>query len=124
MRHKGAVMEFTIQPTQFENAIQLLETNMKKKSGSLPSSLRRSLIHLLKKNSDLVTVKGKKIIIPTQFYPVWIKEHRLDNEKKEMDTTHYKFFRKLRKYGYIHNKSSYFPKKLEVIKLNPTLPSL
>jgi len=117
-------MEFTTQAIQFKNAIQLLETNMKKKGSSLSSALRKSLIRLLQKSSDLVTVKGKKIIISTQFYPIWIKEHKLDNEGKEMDTTHYKFFRKLRKYGYIHPKSSYFPKKLAVITLNPTLPSI
>jgi len=124
MWHKGAVMELTTKSTQYDNAIQFLEDNMKKKSSSLPSILRKSLIHLLQKHSDLVTVKGKKIIIPTQFYPVWIKEHKLNSEKKEIDTAHYKFFRKLRKYGYIHPKSSYFPKKLTVITLNPTLPSL
>ena len=117
-------MELITKPTQYDNAIQFLEDNMKKKSSSLPSILRKSLIHLLQKHSDLVTVKGKKIIIPTQFYPVWIKEHKLNSEKKEIDTAHYKFFRKLRKYGYIHPKSSYFPKKMVVITLNPTLPSL
>jgi integrase len=124
MWRKGTIMELTSQPTPFENAIQLLETNMKKKSSSLPSTLRKSFILLLQKNSDLLSVKGKKLIIPTLFYPVWIKEHKLNNQDKEIDATHYKFFRTLHKYGYIHTKSSYFPKKQAVITLNPTLPSL
>jgi len=117
-------MELIKNTTKIENAIQILKENMKKKSRVLPSALRGSLISLLKKNGDLVTVKGKKIILTTQFYPIWVKEHKLNNETEMVDSKHYKFFQKLRKYGYIHTSSSYFPKKLALISLNPTLPSV
>jgi len=124
MRHKGTLMELLTNTPKLKNAIQTLEENMKKKSKTLPASLRGSLIKLINKNPDLITVKGKKIIISVQFYPVWIKEHKLNKHTEMLDSEHYKFFRKLRKYGYIHTMSSYFPKKLSVITLNPTLPSL
>jgi len=117
-------MELLTNTTKLENTIQILKENMKKKSRVLSSALRESLVSLLKKNGDLVTVKGKKIILPTQFYPIWVKEHKLNKDTEMVDSEHYKFFRKLRKYGYIHTTSSYFPKKLAVITLNPTLPSL
>ncbi len=117
-------MELSINTTNLENANQILEENMKKKSRTLPSSLRKSLIILINKHSNLVTVKGKKIILSTQFYPTWVKEHKLDKDTEIVDSEHYNFFRKLRKYGYIHTNSSYFPKKLAVITLNPTIPSL
>lgn len=124
MRHKGTIMEFSENRTKLKNAIVTLEINMKKKSRVLPSNLRKSLTKLLNNHPDLVTVKGHKIIISAQFYPIWIKTHKLDKETEYVDSSHYKFFRKLRKYGYIHTKSSYFPKKLAVITLNPTMPSL
>jgi len=124
MWHKGTLMELSINTIKLENAIQILDENMKKKSRSLPASLRKSLIELIDKNSDLVAVKGKKIVLPVQFYPIWIKEHNLDKDTEIVDSEHYKFFRKLHKYGYIHSDSSYFPKKLAVITLNPTLPSI
>lgn len=117
-------MKLLTNTTKLENANQLLEENMKKKSKVLPAFMRKSLIHLIEKNSDLITVKGKKIILSTHFYPIWIKEHKLNKDTKTVDSEHYKFFRKLRKYGYLHTMSSYFPKKLAVITLNPTLPSL
>ena len=124
MRQKVIIMELSTNTIKLENAIQILEENMKKKNRVLPASMRKSLLKLLNNYSDLVTVKGKKIIISTQFYPAWIQEHKLDKDTEEIDVQHYKFFRKLSKYGYIHAKSSYFPKKLAVITLNPTLPSL
>jgi hypothetical protein len=117
-------MELSINKTKLENAIQTLEENMKKKSKTFLASLRGSLIKLIHKNPDFVTVKGKKIIISVQFYAAWIKDHNLNKDTETVDSEHYKFFRKLRKYGYIHKTSSYFPKKLAVITLNPTLPSL
>jgi len=124
MWHKGTLMELTINTKKLKNAIKTLEENMKKRNRVLPASMRKALLKLLNKHSDLVTVKGKKIIVSTKFYPVWIKEHKLDKDTEEIDVQHYKFFRKLSKYGYIHAKSSYFPKKLAVITLNPTMPSL
>lgn len=115
----------TQQPTdKFQNAIALLENNMAKRQKALPASLRKSLILILNTNTGLLNIKGNKIIIPTQFYTLWTHKHKLDKETEQMDSSHYIFFRKLRKYGYIHTKSSYFPKKLAVISLNPTMPSL
>jgi len=117
-------MELSTNPIKLENAIQILDKNMKKKSKTLSASLRRSIIKLIDRHPDLVTVKGKKIIISVQFYSVWVKEHNLNKDTETVDSEHYKFFRKLRKYGYTHKMSSYFPKKLTVITLNPTLHSL
>ncbi len=116
-------MEFTTQKPQFDNAIGLLEANMKKKNKALPAEYRKKLIALLKKHEDLMMIKGKRFVISVQFYSTWIKEFNLDKSGKLVDAGHYKFFRKLRKYKYIHSASSYFPKKLAVITLNPTLPS-
>jgi site-specific recombinase XerD len=117
-------MEPSAKTTKLKTAIQVLEENMKKKSRTLPSSLRKSLIVLIEKNSEIVTVKGNKIILPVQFYPKWITEHKLDKDTEMVDSQHYNFFKKLRKYGLIHVGSSYFPKKLALISMNPTVPFL
>ena len=117
-------MELTTQPTQFENAIDLLEINMKKKNKILPANLRKEFIKLLKQHTSLVTLKGNRFIISVQFYPVWIKKFKLDLSETYVDASHYKFFRKLSKYGYTHPKSSYFPKKLALITLNPNSSSI
>ena len=124
MWHKGTIMELSTQKSQFDSAIDLLETNMKKKSKTLPSSLRKTFIKLLNKHANLVTVTKNRFIISVQFYPVWIKEFNLDLSGALVDISHYKFFRKLSKYGYTHPKSSYFPKKKALISLNQNLPSI
>ncbi len=124
MWDKGTIMELSTNTTKFENTIISLKENMKNKSKILPSKLRDSLIKVLEKNNDLVTVKGGKLILSVGFYQVLIKERKLNKETEDVDSAYYNFFRKLRKYRYIHANSSYFPKKLALITLNPTLPSL
>jgi len=123
-------MELFKNTTKIENAVTILAEKLKNKknkkgrSQTLPADLRKNLIAVLKKNHNLVTVRGGKIILSVQFYQLWIKEYKLNQENKDIDSKNYLFFKKLRKYGYIHTKSSYFPKKLAVITMNPTLPSL
>ncbi len=117
-------IEITKDDIKLTEALNKLIKSLKKKRKSLPSRLRESLIRLIEKKPELVTVQGSKIILGVSFYAEWVKEHNLDSHGAKIDKDHYKFFRKLRKYGSIHIRSSYFPKKLSLISISPTFPSL
>jgi hypothetical protein len=105
-------MELFKNTTKIENAVTILAEKLKNKKNKkgrsqiLPADLRKNLIAVLKKNHDLVTVRGGKIILSVQFYQFWIKEYKLNQKNKDADSRNYLFFKKLRKYGYIHTKSS------------------
>ena len=124
MWHKGTIMKLLKNTTKIENIILVLKEKMKTKSKTLPAKLRDALMKVLEKNSTLITAKAGKLILTVEFYQVLIKEGKLNKEAKDVDSAYYNFFRKLRKYKYIHANSSYFPKKMALITLNPTLPSL
>ncbi len=117
-------INITTTDPKFTEALDHLKKNLSKKRKSLPSTFRKALVAEIEKNPELITMKGKKIILGPSFYQEWIKMQKLDQSGSETDKEHYSLFRKLRKYGIIHNKSSYFPKKLSVISINPTFPSL
>jgi len=106
------------------DAMNDLVKNMMKKRKALPADMRNSLLKVIKKNPSLVQVKGKRFIFGAEFHQTFIKELELDTNGGELDNSWHKFFRKLRKYGYIHPRSSYFPKKLELISINPNQPYL
>jgi len=117
-------VELITQKLEFDNAIDLLEINMKKKHKILPANLRKEFSRLLRKHADLLTLKRNRFIIPVQFYPIWIIKFKLALNGAIIDTSHYNFFRKLNKYGYTHQESSYFPKKKALISLNQNLSSI
>jgi len=106
------------------DAMNKLTKNMMKKRKSLPAEMRKSFVAFIEKNPSLVQLKGKRFIFGVEFYQTLIKVLNLDTNGSELDNDWHKFFRKLRKYGYIHPRSSYFPKKLELISINPNQPYL
>ena len=106
------------------DAISKLTKNMKKKSKSLPADMRNSLLKVIDKNPTLVQLKGKRLVLGVEFHRTLIRELNLNTNGGELDNKWHNFFRRLRKYGYIHPRSSYFPKKLELISINPNQPYL
>ena len=106
------------------NALNELAKNMKKKGKTLPADKSKTFLEVIKENPDLVKLKGKRLVFGVEFYQAFIKVLNLDTNGGELDNNWHKFFRRLRKYGYIHPRSSYFPKKLELISINPNQPYL
>lgn len=106
------------------DAINKLTKNMKKKSKSLPADMRKSLLKVIDKSPTLVQLKGKRLVLGVEFHRTLIRELNLNTNGSELDNNWHNFFRRLRKYGYIHPRSSHFPKKLELISINPNQPYL
>jgi len=104
---------------KFKIALKRLYKSMSKKSRVLPHEKRNKILELISKYPDTLKVKGTRIIISREFYLKMIKELKLDDGSGNLDNDWYIFFRKLQKYNLIHASSSYFPKKLAFISMNP-----
>ena len=78
------------------------------------------LLKIIDKNKETMIVVNKKFMFNTTFYANFIK----DIDKNKNDSYYYKNFNKLKKFNLIHQKSSYFPKNLSLISINPNQFSL
>ena len=104
---------------KMNTATQRLKEKMSKKGKVLSSEKRKSFYELVIQNPDLIKVKGKRIVLSREFYLKMVEVLKLDDGSGNLDHDWYIFFRKLQKYDLIHTSSSYFPKKLAFISMNP-----
>jgi site-specific recombinase XerD len=100
-------------------AVMRLKEQMGKKARVLPTEKRKSFLEFIMKHSELLKVKGKRLILGVGVYEEMVNMLKLDDGSGNLDHEWYIFFRRLRKYKLIHPSSSYFPKKLAFISINP-----
>jgi len=100
-------------------AVMQLKEKMGKKAKVPSAEKRKSLLEIIMKHPDLLKVKGKRFILGVEFYKELVKVLKLDDGSGNLDHAWYIFFRRLRKYKIIHTNSSYFPKKLAFLSMNP-----
>lgn len=91
---------------------------------SIDSVFKKLLLNTIERNLEDVVVISKQIKIDTKFYSLFIKFNNLDSlNKKEIalnDNLFYKNFLRLKKFNLIHkNSSSFFPKNLKLVSINP-----
>lgn len=78
------------------------------------------LIKIIEKNKDSMIIVNNKFKFDTIFFSNFIK----DIDKNKDDNYYYKNFNRLKKFNIIHKSSSYFPKNLSLISINPNQISL
>lgn len=98
-------------------AIDNLSHEMKRKK--YKKNLRESLSKTLKQTKIGIQIKGKKLLLTKDFFTEYVKINKLDDSKTQQNNEQYNFFVKLKKHGLIHQDSSYFPKRLSLININP-----
>ncbi len=101
---------------RFNLIVEKLTVAMKKKK--LPKNLRELFQLSLNQAGDTISITSGKIKLTKDFYNLHIKAHNLDAQQLKTDKDQYNFFLKLRKYGLIHHRSSYFPKLLSLISIS------
>ena len=103
--------------------IEQVLTNFKdevKKHTTFEKSFITRLIKIIEKNKDSMIILNNKFKFDTIFFSNFIK----DIDKNKDDNYYYKNFNRLKKFNIIHKSSSYFPKNLSLISINPNQISL
>lgn len=103
--------------------IEQILTNFKdeaKKHKTFEKNFIVRLIKIIEKNKDSMTIVNNKFKFDTIFFSNFIK----DIDKNKDDNYYYKNFNRLKKFNIIHKSSSYFPKNLSLISINPNQISL
>ena len=103
--------------------IEQVLTNFKdevKKHTTFEKSFITRLIKIIEKNKDSMIILNNKFKFDTIFFSNFIK----DIDKNKDDSYYYKNFNRLKKFNIIHKSSSYFPKNLSLISINPNHISL
>ena len=103
--------------------IEQILTNFKdeaKKHTAFEKNFIVRLIKIIEKNKDSMTIVNNKFKFDTIFFSNFIK----DIDKNKDDNYYYKNFNRLKKFNIIHKSSSYFPKNLSLISINPNQISL
>jgi hypothetical protein len=103
--------------------IEQILTNFKdeaKKHKAFEKNFIVRLIKIIEKNKDSMTIVNNKFKFDTIFFSNFIK----DIDKNKDDNYYYKNFNRLKKFNIIHKSSSYFPKNLSLISINPNQISL
>ncbi len=91
-----------------------------KKHTTIDKSFIARLIKIIEKNKDSMLFVNNKFKFDTTFFTNFIK----DIDKSKEDSYYYKNFNRLKKFNIIHKSSSYFPKNLSLISINPNHISL
>jgi len=91
-----------------------------KKHSVLDIAFIARLIKIIEKNKDSMIIVNNKFKLDRTFFSNFIK----DIDKSKDDCYYYKNFNKLKKFNIIHKSSSYFPKNLSLISINPNHISL
>ncbi len=102
---------------RFNLIVKKIAVAMQKKK--LPKNLREMFLLSLQQSLDIINVIAGKIKLTKDFHDLHIKIHNLDAQKLKKDREQYNFFLKLKKYGLIHYRSSYFARLLSLISINP-----
>lgn len=103
--------------------IEQVLTNFKdeaKKCKVIEKSFITRLIKIIEKNKDNMLIVNNKFKFDTIFFSNFIK----DIDESKDDSHYYKNFNKLKKFNIIHKRSSYFPKNLSLVSINPNQISL
>lgn len=105
-------------------AYELLENSMKGKPGKL--IYKKWILEVVKLNINEVRLVNKKFIFNRYFYDVFLmyvknNHSQYDRRKSEikLDKQLYKLFNMLMRYAIIHKRSSFYPKSLMLISINP-----
>ena len=107
-----------------KKAYELLEHSMKGKPGL--SLYKTWILEVLKLNINEVKLVNSKFIFNRYFYDMFLlhvkKNHSQFNRRKseiKLDAQLYKLFNMLKRYAIIHKRSSFYPKSLMLISINP-----
>jgi len=107
-----------------QKAYELLEHSMKGKPGL--SLYKNWILEALKLNINEVNLINSKFIFNRYFYDMFVlyvkNNHSQFNRRKseiKLDAQLYKLFNMLKRYALIHKRSSFYPKSLMLISINP-----
>lgn len=107
-----------------QGAYELLEHSMKGKPGL--SLYKNWILEVVKLNIYEVKLVNRKFIFNRYFYDMFLmyvkKNHSQYNRRKseiKLDAQLYKLFNMLKRYKIIHKRSSFYPKSLMLISINP-----
>lgn len=108
---------------QHTKAFQTL-TEKIKKVRTINASFRNKFLKSIESFDDEIKVVSGKFVLKPKFYEHLIKSNNLNEKMQDENKAWKHLFDECRKAKLIHKSSSYFPKGLRIVSINPNVPSL